>query len=863
MRAEMNAFVYRDEKCNQIRFPLGGIGTGSINLAGNGQLVNWEIFNKPNKGSYNGMSHFAIKAERQGTVCDARVLHGDLPPPYAGGGDELYRGFGFGPSRNTMAGMPHFRKTEFTGTFPVAGVQYIDELFPGTVQLTAFNPFIPLNDKDSGIPAAFFEFTVTNSTDEPLDYTIAGVLCNPFPADNIHTVHEFTNGTALHLTSDASKQDEPAYGELTLFTDAEDTSSQLYLYNGSWFDTLEIYWHDLTTPGKFTTPKQRTETAKGKKENHGILAAHITVAPGESRDVRFLISWHVPVCENYWQPDANERAQKERIPLTWKNYYATVWENALANGRYAMEHWDRLWQETLAFKDTMFRSTVPPAVLDAVSANISILKSPTVLRLEDGTFYGWEGCHCRSGCCEGSCTHVWNYAQALPFLFPKLERTMREADYRYNQQEDGGMPFRLQLPLGVSPWSFRSCADGLFGGVMKTYRDWKICGDTQWLKQIWPAVKKSIEYTWADTNADRWDPDKTGVLHGRQHHTLDMELFGPNSWLTGFYLGALKAGAEMAEAAGDTAAAREYRELFGKGRAWVDEHLFNGEYFYQWVNLKDKSLLESFDAVDSYWNEEAGEIKYQVGEGSVIDQVLAQWHADLYGLGDIFDRQKVRTALESMFKYNFRESMRDYPNPCRIFCINDESGMVICAWPENAERPAIPVPYSQETMHGYEYAAAELMINRGMIDEGVRVVKGVRDRYDGEKRNPWNEIECGSNYARSMASYALLNVLSGFVFDLAKNMIGFNPVLPPPFKVFWSLDTGWGEFTMAEDDIKLTVLYGSLTLSRFVNEGIEEGKKYVVMLDETPVSCEVHSGEIVFTEPVEIQAGCVLSIKEN
>ena len=183
---------------------------------------------------------------------------------------------------------------------------------------------------------------------------------------------------------------------------------------------------------------------------------------------------------------------------------------------------------------------MPRPVLDAVSANISILKTSTCLRLEDGAFYGWEGCHANSGCCEGSCTHVWNYAYAMPFLFPNLERSLRELDYRYNQRADGGMSFRLQLPLGSPRSEFRPCADGQFGGVLKVYREWKISGDTKWLRRLWPAVRKSIDFAWAETNLDRWDPDQTGVLHGRQHHTLDMELFGPNAWLTGFYLAAPK-----------------------------------------------------------------------------------------------------------------------------------------------------------------------------------------------------------------------------------------------------------------------------------------------------------------------------------
>ena len=194
----------------------------------------------------------------------------------------------------------------------------------------------------------------------------------------------------------------------------------------------------------------------------------------------------------------------------------------------------------------------PPKQAQAASATSSVLKSPTVLRLEDGTFYGFEGCNSHSGCCEGSCTHVWNYAYALPFLFPQLERSMREAEYRYTMGEGGGMNFRLQLPLG-SPRlvEFRPCVDGQFGGVIKVYREWKISGDSKWLKELWPAVQKSLSFAWSAENLDMWDLDKDGVLEGRQHNTLDAELFGPSSWLNGYYLAALKAAAEMADHLGE------------------------------------------------------------------------------------------------------------------------------------------------------------------------------------------------------------------------------------------------------------------------------------------------------------------------
>jgi uncharacterized protein (DUF608 family) len=883
----MDTFLYRGAKTNQISFPLGGIGSGSIGLGGNGRLIDWEIFNRPNKGSVNGFSHFAIKAEAEDRVVDARILHGDLHAPYQG---ELTAGrfgsFGFGPRREYLTGLPHFSEVTFRGEYPLADLTYLDHQgkFPGQVTLRAFNPLIPLNDRDSSIPAAFFEFHLTNTTNQPLTYTLVGVLNNPLPANNLNTVETHAWGHALHLGADSLAPDAVRYGDLTLATDAArhgaEVSWQQYWFRGAWFDSLEVYWNDFTKAGALKNRVYPPD--KAAERNEGALAAHLTIAPGESKALRFVITWNFPNCENYWKPAktpvvevADFHSDHAIAPSkpTWKNYYATIWSDSAASAAYCLSEWSRLAEETQRYHDALFASDLPAAALDAVSANISILKSPTVLRLEDGAFYGWEGCHPDSGCCEGSCTHVWNYAQALPFLFPKLERSMREADYTHNLRPDGGMPFRLQLPIGSGQWHFRPCADGQLGGVLKTYRDWKICGDSEWLHKLWPAVKQSIEFAWRPDNEDRWDPEKSGVLWGRQHHTLDMELFGPNAWLTGMYLGALKAGAAMAEAMGEAQTAAEYRAIFARGKAWVDKELFNGEYYIQRIDLKKKSIVEAFakaetliqggDTMSAYWNAEHEEIKYQIGEGSSIDQLLGQWHASLYGLGEIFDPEQVKKANAAIYRYNYIPVMGEVYNPCRIYCLNDEGGLVICAWPEGAQKPLIPAPYSQETMNGFEYAAAIHMIMTGMVDEGITCVAAVRRRYDGERRNPWNEFECGSNYARSMASYALLNAFSGFEFDLVQKRVGFNPVRTDAghFRCFWSLDSGWGEFVLTPEAAEIRVLYGSLTVQTIHLPFTAKRTVRAVRIGQTSAPFSATDGVITLTAPNQVARGGSLQVK--
>lgn len=843
---------YASNQSSMISFPLGGIGAGSIGLSGSGRLIDWEIANHPNKLSHNGYSHFAVKAETDGRLIDARVLNGDLPPPYTGMPEpaeaSIFFGFGFGANRQLLPGMPHFRDTCFDGEFPLASITFQEPAFPGAVKLRAFNPFIPSNDFDSSLPAAAFEVEFENPTDCSIDYTVALSVHNPADC----SWHE-VSGRCLVLKQRRHPADSDLYGELAVATDAGDGSIQRYWYRGAWMDEINMFWNDFARPGPLPARDYPEPSAENWGDT-GTVAGRLALPAKTKGRIRFVLSWYYPNVRNSWQPNAGQYPG-------WRNWYATKFDSAAAVAGYFLANYDRLLAETTLFHDALFASTLPAPVLEAVSANISILKTPTCLRLENGEFYAFEGCSGLVGSCEGSCTHVWNYAYALPFLFPALERSMRELDYTYNFQPDDGLAFRLQLPLGREPSSFRPCADGTFGGIIKMYREWKISGDTDWLRRWFPSVKRALEYAWNPQSSELWDPARSGVLTGRQHHTLDVELFGPNVWLTGFYLAALDAAAKMAEALGEPETAAEYRRIRAKGRRQVETELFNGEYYVQKIDCGDRELLAAFpDAEEYYWNAEARQIKYQIGNGCGIDQVLAQWHAELLGLDDVFDPERVKSALRSIYRYNFQQSLRNHTNFWRVYGLNDEAGTVICSWP-HGDVPAIPIPYATETMHGFEYQAACHMILRGMTAEGVELVKAVRDRYDGVRRNPWNEIECGSNYARSMASYALLNAFAGFRFDLTVGRIGFQPVGRQPgetFRCFWALDGGWGQFELADCRAALTLLYGKLTLRQFEIplkvERVEHSKR--------PLPFRSAGGAVLLDVPLELTAGETLYFRE-
>ncbi len=786
------------EKQREISFPIGGIGTGCFGIAGNGRFVDWEIFNKPNKGDVLGFSHIAVRAKLPDGKVIVKILNGDTISNLTGfpGRDFDY---GAGISSNTMSGMPHFSKCVFDGGFPIAKLSFSDENFPADVELTIFNPFIPLDSFNSSIPAGFFDIKFINKLDLDIEYSAAMSICNPFD----HSLNEKVcqkGKNYLRLTT-VTPKDDIEYGEICVATTASNIEIQPNWFRGNWCDNIDVFIQEMLSNKKL---EERTYPINGApRMDTGTLLSRMFIPAKSTDNVRFVLTWHVPHTQNYW----NEKADKR----CWKNYYATVFSDSVASAEYCLDNFDNLYQRTVAFKETLFNSNLDSTIIEAISATLSVLKSPTVLRLEDGSFYGWEGVWKSTGSCEGTCQHVWNYAYALCFLFPDLERSIRNNELKYTMSEDGKMAIRLPLPLG-SERITGPCFDGQMGFIIKTYRDWKISGNTEWLKEIWSGVKKALEFTWYEKECECWDTNKDGVLEGKMHHTLDVEQFGPSGWLQGFYLCALRAAEEMANFLGDYEFATECTTIFEKGYAWTKEHLFNGEYFIHKIDIKDKKVVEDFNLLGGYWDEESGEIKYQTVNGCEIDQLCGQWHANICGLGRLFDDEQIKSSLKSLYKYNYKPSMREVFNTWRVFSLNDESGVIICSYPY--DRPRFPIPYYMETMTGFEYALAGLMISEGMEKEGLEIVHSIRDRYDGAKRNPWNEIECGSNYARAMAAFALLPIYSGFSFDLPNNMIGFNPIHKENFKSLFSVGTAWGEMKWTNSEITISIKEGYLNLDK-------------------------------------------------
>lgn len=785
---------FTGESLREIAFPLGGIGTGTVSLGGRGNLRDWEIFNHPAKGRHLPYTFFAIWARQKGGAPVARVLERRLLPPYGGGS---------GPSTAFVSGLPRLREARFAGGYPIASIEFEDEALPVQVDLTAFNPFVPMNDLDSGIPCAIFEWSVHNPGSAPVDATIAFSLLNACGYDGLsglynrhsallgQNLNEFVRAegvSGIRMSSAKYPADHQAFGTLAVATPAPDVTWATRWERAGWWDDVQSFWDDFSADGMLPNGPDAEPTPDGQTDV-GSLGARIAVGPGQTVRVPFLLTWHFPGLVNHWNRE--EAVRGKRLG----NWYATRWPDAWSVVQYVAENLDRLRTETRTFFDTFFESTLPPEVLDAASSNVSTLRTTTCLRTEDGRFHGFEGCNDDCGCCPMNCTHVWNYEQAVAFLFPQLERSMRETDFGHNTRPDGHMAFRTLLPLVGELWAFKPAADGQMGTVMKVYREWLNCGDRAFLERMWPGVVRALEHAWKPGS---WDADRDGVMEGEQHNTYDIEFYGPNTMMGTLYLGALRAAEEMARALGHTEKAAEYREVFLRGSQRTAELLWNGEYYKQIVGRAGAERQEEqgvAPGLPGSLQPGEAEPRYQYGEGCLSDHLLGQWFARVVGLGDLLPGEQVRSALRAIFRHNFRRDLSDHHSVQRVYAVNDESGLLLCSWP-NGGRPAYPFPYADEVWTGIEYQVAAHLIYEGLVEEGLTIVRSVRRRHAGFNRNPWDEFECGHHYARAMSSWSLVTALSGALYDASSQSIAFQPrVCQDAFRCFFAAGTAWGSFS--------------------------------------------------------------------
>ena len=511
----------------------------------------------------------------------------------------------------------------------------------------------------------------------------------------------------------------------------------------------------------------------------GALGRKVTLAPGESQTVIFLVVWHFP----------NHRL--EPVKTSQGHHYAARFADAKAVAEYVAKNIRPLTEQTRLWHDTWLDSTLPHWFLERTFLNTSILASSTCHWFGDGRFYAWEGV----GCCPGTCTHVWHYAHAAARIFPQLERDLRErTDFGLAFDEKSGVVRFRGEGAGLA-------IDGQAGVVLRAFREHQMSADDAFLRRNFPKIKRALQCLMEHPGG------ANGVLNGSQHNTLDTNWFGAVAWLNSLYLAALRAGEEMAREMGDEAFARECARIFQEGRTAHVAQLFNGEYF---INKPDEKHPEAINS----------------GSGCEIDQVMGQAWASQIGLDRVLPEKETRTALRALWRYNFAPDVGTYRaanKPGRWYAMPGEGGLLMCTFPRSdwdfakaaGKGPGFAIGYFNECMNGFEYQVAWHMIAEGMVMEGLAITRMVHDRYHASRRNPWNEVECGDHYARSMASYGVFLAACGFEHHGPKAHIGFAPrIMPENFRTPFTSAEGWGTFEQKSDpnamNASLALKYGRL-----------------------------------------------------
>ena len=745
--------TYEGEFLRRVKMPIGGIGTGTVSLSGRGALVDWEIRGNAAKGvtpSDKVAPAFLIRTETEDGRVAMRLLEGPIDT-------SCYEGPSGSPELNH--GFPRFRDCAFNVAYPLAQVCLRDRAMPVAATLEAMNPLIPGDEEASGIPAALLRWRIENLTARPLKVSVCGIVVGFSGGE---TVREKVDGERLRAVRIGSRDVTPAddtLGEMFLAVPADCTcvSRATHIADCGWKVGFDNFVRSFVSSGEANDLLD--EEAEGKERRVVALAVSQTIPANGSVSVPFVLSWRYPHrCA--WTSGYPVRSGAIPEGMDVGNHYATVYSRAQDAAERLLDGLQDYEAKTVGFVEGILRQSAPDVVKEAALFNLSTLRSETCFRTREGHFYGWEGVMDRGGSCHGNCTHVWGYEHALIDLWPNLAKDMTETQYGPAFATNGCMSFRVNLPADYKELGSARCggaaADGQMQCIVKAYENWKKTGDDEWMRKLYPRIRRSLEFAWVENG---WDSDTDGVMEGCQHNTMDVDYYGPNPQMEFLYLAALKAMLALADAYGEPSFAETCRALFVRGSEWTEKNLFNGSYYEHQVRpMKGNPAAGTCTGT----SKNPADPDYQLAAGCLVDQLVGDYASRHVGLGGVANEEHSKRAIDTILLRNRTDSDSSQFNNMRDFAFADEPALKMAWYPEG-RMPRKPFPYYVENMTGFEYVVAANLAQRGDLARAEQVVRDIRNRYDGRKRNPFDEAECGHHYARALVAWSVLAAFQSHV----------------------------------------------------------------------------------------------------
>ncbi len=880
-RGAQEVYTAKAGELKHIGMPVGGIACGQLYLAGDGTLWLWRIFKteynreklKPEEREPSALAppkkgaRIPTIAPETHYIFPEKAVNREIRPVDQG---TVIKVISNGKESSLTLDKDGYDNIEFRGEYPIGKVAYRDAALPVQVSLEAFSPYIPLNAGESSLPLTIMSYNITNSSNKKVKVEIAKWLENvacPYVEDpawgnrvnrlevdggRISIVGGIEDGDARNSKGEKLSE-QHGYGTMALSLLNREGNEKVALSLSTNGITQELA-NSLVDVDQSSLES----TAPFGDKLAGAISTGFELNPGESKSVDFCISWFFPYI------------QQQNVEKGWllgltglkdlKKHYFNRFDSAGGVAAYLQANFDQLVGTTRNWNKVWYDSSLPYWFLDRSFIPNDCMATNTVLQFSNGRWWGWEGVHC----CPGTCKHVWHYAQGMARVFPEVERYLRqEVDYKISMNPDGGLWHRDETR---GEYGKVVAQDGHCGTILRAYREHRMSADEYFLKTNYSSIKKTVQYIIHE------DKDCDGILEGEQHNTLDASWFGPMGWISSLYIASLAAGREMAVEMGDTTFAEKCDALLKKGRKKIVKELYNGEYF---IHKPDPNHPEALNTND----------------GCHIDQVFGQSWAFQAGIPDrIIPEAECKSALESIWKYNYApdafayQEQHKYINNPRIYAASGEAGVIMCTWPRGGADNVIPtVPdttprneiqfgrYFDECMNGFEHQVASHMISEGMVEKGLAIVKSIHERYGAQKRNPYNEIECGDHYSRSMASYGSYIAACGFDYHGPKGILCFNPrINPEDFKAAFITAEGWGSFSQAVKESKfaasLELTYGKLALNELVVHALPgtETHQAQVLLGGRAVASEFSEDgdrlRVRFTKTLRLVAGQKLDI---
>ena len=808
LTAGNNAPVFSQASLDNIVFPVGGLGAGSIDVNGHGAIQSLDIFNQSERRVPLGTG-FSIWMK---PTHDQPVV-------------KLLEGKKSADSKNN--GMTGFESCEFKGTFPIAEISLEDSQSPVHVMLETYNPLVPFDVKASGFPVAVFNWHVENKSQKPITCALAFHMVNPIQVHengslvyrkNVNSISKLPDFQGILMKGDAGLGDAD-YAEMALGTHGQEVVLQTRCPQ----DDIGQFWDVYSKKGQIEQIEDSGPSEDGTSPMAAVVT-QFTLSAGEKRVIPFYLMWYVPN-RMIGEPGKPGSLKKE------KNRYAKKFDkfaDVIANYLKAEEENTEI---TRQFRDVLYRSAVPTPVLDALSASLVTLKSTDLMLTGKGKIYCIQDLNGQKRCAVNTIP-AWNYAQTLAWLYPSLEKEMREISFYDDTDKNGFQKSQslfpqndeLQIPLST---------DGQFGNVLAVYRDWRLSGSRKWMKDIWPQVKRTMDFSWkgVDKTDEKsawqnvfcpvpWDANRDGMIEGMQSVSYGHALYGPNTLVGSLYLAALRAASQMAMGVGDLVKANEYMAMYKLGRQRYEQFCWNGKYYGQHIEIA-QGLNPELNP-DSTGHSIPD---YQYNQGCLSDQLAGQYLAHIAGLGGVLDEMRMDRAMYAVYKHNFVKADK---NP----------GLLNCTWPYG-NRPDTAIGSADDMCPGVEYAAAAMMIYSGLVQEGIEVVEASRHRQNMKDGNPWGKGTSVDENIKAMSSWGLLLALSGFEYDAKEKIIGFRPRISHyDFQAFWSCGEAWGEFKVDKHQLLLTVVDGDIEVEQLNLTG-PQGVNQVIKAEKNDDSIEL------------------------